>query len=163
MPGRREVVDDDDAVPAGKQLVDEVAADEARSPRDDDAEGWLADADGEAARGGGGGGDDDGRRATAAAAATTDSGGDGGGERGEGGVDEEAGGGEEEAEEDEEEAVLAEEVGGEGAGEGEAVVVRAVLLAEGRLAVELLHCRWRRRRGAVAGIGGGGGAVARGE
>ena len=140
LAAREEVVDDDDAVPAGEELVHEVAADEAGAAGDDHPQGLFADADGEAARRrvGGGEGEDAGVSDGRSGGGGVGGGGEGDGVRGEGGVEEEEGGGEEEAEEDEEEAVLAEEVGGEGAGEGGAVV-RAVLLAEAGLPVELLH------------------------
>ena len=164
LPAREEVVDDDDAVPAGEKLVYEVASDESGAASDHDSQGLLADADGEAARRRRvvGGGEDAG---VSGDGGSGGGGAGGGGEgawvRGEGRVEDEEGGGEEEAEEDEEEAVLADEVGCEGAGERGAVV-RAMLLAGARLPVELLHCR----RAAVAAdplAGGSGGGSSESE
>jgi len=50
LAAREEVVDDNDAVPAGEELIDEVAADKPSATGDDDAQGGLPDANREAAR-----------------------------------------------------------------------------------------------------------------
>ena len=50
LAAREEVVDNDDTVPAGEELVDEVAADKPSATGDDDAQGGLPDANREAAR-----------------------------------------------------------------------------------------------------------------
>jgi len=50
LAAREEVVDNDDTVPAGEELIDEVAADKPSATGDDDAQGGLPDANREAAR-----------------------------------------------------------------------------------------------------------------
>lgn len=112
LPGE-EIVEDDDAVPALQQSVNEVGPHEPRPAGDNDAEGRLPDPDGEvegrlpggeSEGGGGGGGGGVGEAGE----------GDGEGAGGVKGAEDEEGGGDEGADEEEEEALGAGEAGGGG-------------------------------------------------
>ncbi|KAM0953272.1 hypothetical protein DsansV1_C02g0022301 [Dioscorea sansibarensis] len=144
LPPSKKVIDHDDAVTAGKELVDEVTPNEPSSAGDDDTAAALLESGRDTAGGGEGGGGESG----GGLGEDEVGGGRVGDGDGEGRAEEEEGGGEESADEDEEKALLAEEVGGGGAGGAAAgrglgglggVGGHMVVLVKACLLVELLH------------------------